>query len=336
MNMQELKELARAKFGKFCRVCSLCDGRACKGEIPGAGGVGSGRAFTNNLVALERVKLNQRVIHNVTKPDTSCNILGIDLAIPILGAPIGGIAFNWNDFLPEAEYAQAIVSGCKQAGSIGMVGDGKDPNIYKAGLAAVNNEGGFGIPTIKPRPNADIISLAQQAIESGAKAIAVDIDAAALINMTVSGQPVSGKTLAELKELKAKIDLPLIIKGIMHPEDAKVCVAAGVDAIVVSNHGGRVLDDTPGSADVLPSIKQVVGDSLTILVDGGIRSGTDVLKMLALGADAVMLGRPLTFGAAGGSEGVAFMLAKFQAELVAAMIMTGCADIASIDESIIY
>ena len=336
MDMKKLTALAKEKFGTFCRVCPVCDGRACKGEIPGAGGVGTGRSFQNNLLALQAVQLNQRVIHNVTAPDTTCQILGLSLKMPILGAPVGGIAFNWNNFLPENEYAETIISGCKQAGCIGLTGDGKDPNIYSFGLQAIAKEQGYGIVTIKPRPNEQILQLAQQAIDCGAKAIAIDIDAAALINMTVSGQPVSGKTCAQLRELKNKISIPLIIKGILTPADALACVSAGVDAIVVSNHGGRVLDDTPGTAAVLPAIKKVVGNHLSIIVDGGIRSGTDVLKMLALGADAVMLGRPIIFAAAGGLAGVNFLLNKFHSELVAAMIMTGCQDLATINEQIIY
>ena len=336
MDMKKLTALAREKFGTFCRVCPVCDGRACKGEIPGAGGEGTGRSFQNNLLALQAVQLKQRVIHNVTNPDTSCKIFGLNLKMPILGAPIGGIAFNWNNFLPENEYAATIVTGCKQAGCIGMTGDGKDPNIYKFGLEAIAKDQGYGIATIKPRPNEQIIQLAQQAIDCGTSAIAIDIDAAALINMTVSGQPVSGKTIDQLRELKANISVPLIIKGIMTPEDALACVQAGVDGIVVSNHGGRVLDDTPGTAAVLPAIKQAVGDNLTILVDGGIRNGTDVLKMLALGADAVMLGRPILFSAAGGLAGVNFLLNKFQNELVASMIMTGCQNLDAVQADIIY
>lgn len=337
MDMVTLKKLAKEKFGNACRVCSVCDGKACKGEVPGAGGIGSGRAFQNNLLALQNIKLRQKIVHDVKSPVTECNILGYDLSMPIIGAPITGIPFNWNNFTSEKEYTEAIVYGCKNAGTFGMTGDTKDAAIYQCTLDVLAEVKGWGIPTIKPRPNALIIELAHQAIQkANVKAIAIDVDAAALVNMTAAGQPVSGKTVAELRELKEKIPVPIIIKGIMEVSDAEMCLEAGINAIVVSNHGGRVLDDTPGAADVLEGIANSVKGRMTILVDGGIRSGTDVLKLLALGADAVLLGRPLTFGTAGGAAGVEFMLNKFRAELVAGMIMTGTADVKDVSNSIIW
>ncbi len=336
MDIQTLKKLAREKISPVCRVCPLCDGVACRGEIPGMGGVGTGTAFQNNVNYLKQLKLHMRTIHNVTLPDMSTTILGIKLDIPILGAPIGGIALNLNSMCSEFEYAQAIVQGCQKAGTIGMTGDSAYPEIWSAGLEAIAQASGHGIPTIKPRANAEIIKMAEQAYASNPPAIAIDIDTAALINMTRVNQAVSGKTLEQLQELKQAIKLPLIIKGILHPDDAVACLQAGVDAIVVSNHGGRVLDCAVSTAEALPAIKQAVGNSMTILVDGGIRSGTDVLKMLALGADAVLLGRPLAFGACGDSAGVEFMLNKFRSELQAAMIMTGCQDLSSITKDILY
>lgn len=335
MNMQELKVLAKEKIGPVCRICPVCNGVACRGEVPGMGGIGTGSSFQNNVKALQDIKLNMRTTHDVTQPDTSCDILGISMKMPIIAAPIGGIPFNLNNFASELEYAEIILGGCKQAGCFGMTGDGRERESYTDGLAALSKIG-IGVPTAKPRPNEEIIKMAALAEQAGAPAIAIDIDAAALINMTISGQPVSGKTVADMRELKYNINIPIIIKGIMTPEDALNCVEAGIDAIVVSNHGGRVLDGTPGTAEVLAEIKAVVGDKMTILVDGGIRSGADVLKMLALGADAVLLGRPMSFAACGGVEGVEFLLNKFHSELVAAMVMTGCKDIKSINEKVLY
>ena len=335
MDMQQLKALAKEKIGAVCKICPICNGVACRGEVPGMGGTGTGSSFQNNVKALQEIKLNMRTTHNVTSPNTGCSILGMDLKMPVIGAPIAGIAFNLSGFVTEQEYANIILTGCKNAGCFGMTGDGRDRSAYTYGLEAIE-KAGIGVPTAKPRPNEEIIKLAEQAEKAGAKAIAIDVDAAALINMTVSGQPVSGKTVEDMRELKRHINIPILIKGIMTPECALKCVEAGIDAIVVSNHGGRVLDFTPGTAEVLPKIKQAVGDRLTILVDGGVRSGADVLKMLALGADAVLLGRPLSFAACGGVEGVEFLLNKFQSELVAAMIMTGCQDVKSIGADVLY
>ncbi len=331
-----MKELGRQKFGKVCRVCPVCDGRACAGEIPGAGGVGTGKAFWNNLSALGEVRLRQRIIHEVHKPSTGFCLWGRQLAMPILAAPIGGIAFNWNGYVSEREYARMVINGTRRAGSMGMVGDGRLAEIYDSGIDAIAAAEGWGIPTIKPRPNEQIIELAARAEEAGAAAVAIDVDAAALLNMTISGQPVGPKTLGELEELKKYVKLPLVVKGVMDVEDAVMCARAGIDGIVVSNHGGRVLDHTPGTAEVLPKIASALGGEMLVLVDGGIRTGFDVLKMLALGADAVLLGRPITQAGAGGEEGIEFLLNYLASELAAAMIMTGVSDLGAVSSEIIY
>jgi isopentenyl diphosphate isomerase/L-lactate dehydrogenase-like FMN-dependent dehydrogenase len=121
----------------------------------------------------------------------------------------------------------------------------------------------------------------------------------------------------------------MVIKGIMTADDAVKCVEAGADGIVVSNHGGRVLDCGPGTAEVLPAIAAAVGGRIAIAVDGGIRSGVDSLKVLARGAQAAMIGRPYGIAAIGGGrEGVALYTETLRAQLEQAMIMTGCPDVA--------
>lgn len=337
MDFKALRNSARQKFSGSCRVCPVCNGNTCAGEVPGMGGLGSGASFKNNFQALAAYSLNLRTVHDVNQPKLSCKILGLDLAMPILGAPIGGISINMNGALTEGEHTAAIVSGCRQAGTIGMTGDGPKAEWYMDGINAIVAEDGYGIPIIKPRATDKIIELANKAAAAGAKAFGIDIDAASLINMTNAGQPVGPKTPADLAYIKKNTTIPFIVKGIMTPDEAELCAAAGVDAIVVSNHGGRALDSTPGTAEVLPHIAQAVKGKITILVDGGIRSGSDVLKMLALGADAVLIGRPLTWGAVGaGAEGVAATLTKIAGELRAAMVLTGTADVANVSEDIIW
>ena len=117
--------------------------------------------------------------------------------------------------------------------------------------------------------------------------------------MARQGQPVFKKSVKDIKELVRFTKLPFIAKGIMIPDEALKCADAGVKVIAVSNHGGRVLDSTPGVAEVLPAIRKKLGDSITITADGGVRTGYDVLKMLALGADAVLLGRDIIRAAVG-------------------------------------
>jgi len=128
----------------------------------------------------------------------------------------------------------------------------------------------------------------------------------------------------------------LLLKGIVRPDDAIRAVDAGAAGIVVSNHGGRQLDGAPATIDVLPRIVDAVAEKVPVLVDGGIRSGTDVLKALALGARAVMIGRPVLWGlAVGGSSGVRSVLEIFREELSTAMALAGCSSIKTIDRSIV-
>jgi L-lactate dehydrogenase (cytochrome) len=129
---------------------------------------------------------------------------------------------------------------------------------------------------------------------------------------------------------------PLVIKGLLDPDDAEAAVAAGADGIVVSNHGGRQLDGALASAEALPAIAARVKGRATILADGGVRSGIDLLKMLALGADAVLLGRAWAYAlAAGGEAGVAALLGGFERDLRAAMAMTGCRSLADVTPDIL-
>jgi 4-hydroxymandelate oxidase len=126
--------------------------------------------------------------------------------------------------------------------------------------------------------------------------------------------------------LRATTTLPIALKGVVHPEDARIAVSAGVDALVVSNHGGRQLDGMPAAVDLLPAIVDAVGGELPLLIDGGVRRGTDVVKACALGATAVGIGRPVLWGlAVAGEAGVRHVLELLRAELERALVLCGCA-----------
>lgn len=127
---------------------------------------------------------------------------------------------------------------------------------------------------------------------------------------------------------------PLLLKGILNPSDARRAIELGVDGIIVSNHGGRQLDGVPATLSVLPEIRAAVGSSTTVLVDGGIRRGTDVLKALTLGADAALIGRPYVWGlAVGGAGGVDALLKVFAEEIARDAALLGCQDISELDSS---
>jgi isopentenyl diphosphate isomerase/L-lactate dehydrogenase-like FMN-dependent dehydrogenase len=237
----------------------------------------------------------------------------------------------------EEEYVTAIVDGCKQTGIVGCTGDGVPPFIHEAGFAAISAAGGHGIPFIKPWEDDELYEKLAKAKDSGASVVGMDIDAAGLITLRKMGRPVSPKPVDTLREIITKAGLKFIVKGIMCVEDAKLALEAGADAIVVSNHGGRVLDHTPGTADVLPGIARELKGKLTLFVDGGVRTGGDVLKMLALGADAVMIGRPFSIAAMGGlTEGVAAYAQALRTELMQAMVMTGAAKITELPSNLLF
>jgi len=336
MDLTTLRRKAREELKGYCRVCPVCDGRACAGEAPGMGGMGTGRAFTANLEALAAYRLNMRALHAVRIADTDLSLFGRELSMPILAAPMTGVLYNMGGRLSEAAFVGMIMAGAERAGSMGMAGDGADPAMFESGLEAIRAGNGHGIPFIKPRGQEAIKALLAKAEAAGAVAAGVDVDGAGLAVMALKGQPVSPKTPEELRELAAATRLPFLVKGIMTPDEATLAFDAGAAGIVVSNHGGRVLDHTPGAAEVLPAIAQAVRGRGVILADGGVRSGADVLKYLALGADAVLVGRPLVVGAfGGGTEGVTFLLQKLRAELAAAMLLTGTASVRQVSAAIL-
>ncbi len=337
MDYNEMLKNAREKLNGSCKVCKVCNGVACAGEVPGMGGKGSGQAFIENVRALERVKLNMRVIHNAADPDTSIELFGKKMDAPIFAAPITGTTLNMGGQLTEREYIEPVVEGCANTGIYAMVGDTAVDAFLIENLDVLKCHDGNGIVFIKPWDNENIIKKIRLAEEAGAFAVGVDIDACGLVTLSLHGKPVVPKDLKQIKELVKSTELPFILKGIMTVEDALMAVEAGADAIVVSNHGGRVLDFTPGSADVLPEIAKAVKGKIKILVDGGVRTGVDVVKMLGLGADAVLIGRPFVTASFGGAtDGVETYVNKIKSEIKGAMILTGCSNISEIDEKVIY
>ncbi|MBF0273608.1 MAG: alpha-hydroxy-acid oxidizing protein [Nitrospinae bacterium] len=338
LSLEQIRNEARKKMFPACKVCSVCDGYECAGKMPGMGGVGTASSFKSNLEALAKYKLNMRVIHDVKNPTLSSNFFGISLEFPVISAPMTGTVTNMGGQVEEEEFAESVVEGCKLAGTIAMVGDGASPEKYKVGLKAIKKSGGIGIPIFKPREfNEEIIKRIKDAEDIGAVAVGVDIDSAALITMKLKGQPVGPKSIKDLQEIRKSTNLPFILKGIMTKEDALLAIDSGADCIIVSNHGGRVMDYMPGAADILPSIVDLCKGRIKIMVDGGVRTGVDVFKCLAIGADFVSIGRPIAIsGIGGGIYGVKYYLDSIKEELRKVMILTGTASIQSITRNVLY
>lgn len=331
MNEKEVKIKARELLQPFCRVCPECNGVACRGEVPGMGGKGSGMAFIKNFEDLKEIGLNMKVLHGIDKVDTKITLFNEDLNLPVYAAPVSGAVLNMGGKLTEKEYITRVIKGCQEAGIEPMVGDSALPTFLTDNLEALNESKGKGIVFIKPWDNEDIISKMKLCDKNNVNAIGVDVDACGLVTLKMHGKSVKPKTLNELKELKKACNVPFIVKGILTVEDARACYEAGVDAIVVSNHGGRVLDYAISSVEALPKIAKQFKGKMTILADGGVRSGVDVFKMIALGADAVLIGRPfVTYSFGGGEEAVKDYVLKLKAELEGAMMLTGAKTIKDI------
>lgn len=337
MDYKEVLKSARENLNGSCKVCPVCNGKACAGQVPGMGGKGTGDAFSANVEALAEYKLNMRVIHDAKDPDTSIELFGKKMDVPVFAAPVSGTTLNMGGKFTEEEYISWVIGGSLDAGIYPMVGDTAVDSFLITNLEQLKKFNGEGIAFIKPWENSNVIKKIKLAEEAGAFAVGMDIDAAGLITLALHGKPVGPKTVEDIKEIVDSTKLPFILKGIMTADEAKLAVQAGVDAIVVSNHGGRVLDQTPGVADVLPEIAEAVKGKVTILADGGVRNGVDVLKMLALGADAVLIGRPFVTASFGGQrEGVKAYIESLKSELKSAMVLTGCKAVKDVTDRILY
>lgn len=331
MNYSECIENARAKIGNYCKACPECNGRACKNQMPGPGAKGIGDTAIRNYDKWKEIRLNMDTLVEKRPIDTSLSLFGKEFKYPFFAGPVGAVNLHYGDCLNDVSYNDILVSACAEFGIAAFTGDGVDSNVMLAATKAIKKADGFGIPTVKPW-NIELIREKLELVkESGAFAVAMDIDAAGLPFLKNLNPPAGSKSVEELREIVDAAGLPFIVKGIMTVKGALKAKEAGASAIVVSNHGGRVLDQCPATAEVLEEIADAVDGSMKIFVDGGIRSGTDVFKALALGADAVIIARPfVTAVYGGGREGVESYIQKISGELADTMAMCGVASLEEI------
>ena len=298
MTYEEVLSNAKTCMGEFCKACPVCNGKACSNKVPGPGAKGSGTVAIRNYDKWQELCINMDTICENKPVDLTSEIFGRTFKYPIFAAPIGAMKLHYGDKYDDLEYNDILVSSCADAGIAAFTGDGTNPAVMEGATRAIKQKDGNGIPTVKPW---DINTLKE-----------------------------------ELREIVKEAEVPFIIKGIMTVKGALKAKEAGAAAIVVSNHGGRVLDQCPATAEVLAEIADAVGNDMKILVDGGIRSGVDIFKALALGADAVLIGRPfVTAVYGGGAEGVAAYTAKLAAELEDTMAMCGAHSLSEISRDMV-
>lgn len=330
------------------------------------GGAADEITLRENRTAFERLRLNGRVLTDLSNGNTRVTLFGQTFPFPIL---LSAIAYQ-KLLHPDGELATVLGATAAKAGMVvstqatvtleEIARQAQTPLWFQlyvqpdrgftrelvqraesAGYTALvvtvdtpilgprnrQQRAGFRLP-----PGIEPVNLRGLA-PTGRRTFPGEADEALIFNSLLDAS-VTWKDIGWLLSLTR---LPVILKGIMTPSDAGRAVETGVAGIVVSNHGGRNLDTLPATIEVLPAIAEQVAGRVSLILDGGIRRGTDILKALALGANAVLVGRPYAHGlSAAGAIGVAHVVNILRAELEAAMALTGCANLAQIDRSVIW
>jgi 4-hydroxymandelate oxidase len=320
-----------------------------------AGGSGAELTLRRNRAALDAISVTPRVLGGVESPDTATTILGTPAALPVAVAPmayqrlfhpegelllagaaakagipyvistlssvplekIAAVAPSWFQlyWLRDRTAVRALIDRATEAGCGALIVT-VDVPVMGRRLRDVRNS--FALPSEVVAANLVDKYTEAHSVLNGSSAVAAHT--ATAFDPTFSWQ--------DLAWVRSVTEIPLLVKGILDPRDALAAVDAGADGVVVSNHGGRQFDGAPASIDALGSVIDAVGNDFPVLLDSGIRGGTDVLKALAIGADAVLVGRPLLWALAAGAVDEA--LALLGGELRDAMLLAGCADLAAV------
>lgn len=329
------------------------------------GGAADELTLQDNITAFAGIRLNQRVLQNLEGGNTALTLFGQHFNYPIMLAPIaqhsllhadaelatllGASAMGagmlvstqasiplevlakhaaaplWFQLYmqPDRTFTEALVRRAEAAGYSALV------VTIDAPVSGVRNREqrcGFDLRSHSNTPNLQGMPLLPPHTARPGES---PLFASALLR--------AAPVWSDIDWLRTITNLPILLKGILHPADATQALNCGMDGLIVSNHGGRVLDTVPASIHALPAVAAVVNGAVPILLDGGVRRGTDIIKALALGASAVLIGRPyLQALAVGGPAGVAHALHILRTELEMAMIACGCKTLAEIDHRIIW
>ena len=338
MNYNEILAASRGELGQYCKACPVCNGRACGNSMPGPGSKAPGNAAARNYDKWQEICVNMDTLCENRPVDISFEMFGHTFAAPIFVAPLGAVNMHYGDKYNDLSYNSVLVPACAEYGIAAFTGDGVDPAVMISAANDMEKVGGMGVPTIKPWNKEFVFEKLDYLKTKGdIFAVAMDVDGAGLPFLKVMNPNAGSKSVEEMREIIEYAGKPFIIKGVMTVAGALKAVEAGASAIVVSNHGGRVQGGVPSTAEVLPAIADAVKGKITILVDGGIRSGVDVFRALALGADGVLIGRPVVpFLYAAGAEGVKVYLDKITEELKSTMTMCGTPTLADIGRNNVY
>ncbi|MCC6793143.1 MAG: alpha-hydroxy-acid oxidizing protein [Thermomicrobiales bacterium] len=310
-----------------------------------------------NRESFNRWRLVPRVLTGVDSPSLATTVLGEHVSLPVLVSPMG------LHRVAHAEGELASAAGAQRAGTIFCFGVASSTAIEE--VAAVAGRWWFQLYLLTDRGRS--LEHVRRAEQAGASAIVLTVDVAVrgrreadernrfglppgvtMPNLIpvghaddAPGYPVLAAwdkaiTWRDLEWLVNETNLPVVVKGVLAPEDAHLAIEHGAKAVIVSNHGGRQLDSAIASLDALPAIAEMIGDRGEVYLDGGVRRGVDVIKALALGARAVMIGRPVMYGlAAGGEDGVVHIFDLLRQELTTDLILAGVADITHVPSGLV-
>lgn len=314
-----------------------------------AGGADDELTLAENVAAWRRLRLRPRVLRDVSKVSTATTVLGTAVSLPALVAPMA------YQRLAHDDGERATAQGAAAAGTIMIASTVATTSLEDIAAAAPEAVQWFQLYVHRDRGwTAELVA---RAAAAGYRALVFTVDLPVLglrrrdernrfrlppgMVMANVGEPPPqvdgsaimayasdrldpGLTFADIEWLRGLCDLPVLVKGVLRGEDARACVDAGAHGIVVSNHGGRQLDTAIATAAALPEVVDAVGDAVEVLVDGGIRRGTDLVKALSLGAQAVLVGRPVLWGlASDGAEGVRSVLETLRDEFARALTLCG-------------
>ena len=317
-----------------------------------AGAAGDELTLADNVDAWDRIRLRPRVLRDVSRVDTSTTVLGAPVGSPIHVAPT---AFHR---MAHVEGEDATARGATSAGSLFILSTRSTSRVEDVAAASGHGVRWYQVYVLQDRSKTE--EQVKRAVAAGFGALVLTGDTPYLgrrlrdvrnafeipANVGTAIAEASGTgiidqaadvTFDDIAWLMELSGLPVLVKGVMRGDDATACIDAGAAGVVVSNHGGRQLDGAIASADALREVVDAVGDAGEVYVDGGVRRGIDVVRALALGAQGVLIGRPVLWAlASGGAEGVRRLLRALTHELVLAMALCGAPSIADISRDLVF
>jgi isopentenyl diphosphate isomerase/L-lactate dehydrogenase-like FMN-dependent dehydrogenase len=293
--------------------------------------------FRRNPRAFRQYLFRQKIFHDVSDPDISVELFGCKLPIPAITAPVGSFSLIGKDS------ERLVAEGTARAGAMMFVSQAAKSNPKDWRAAAKSP---LIFMAYMNRGRDEVSEYAKLSEDLGYAAVGITMDTVRPVKIgdevplsTKDGKPRKGhkSTVKDIEWMKQQVKLPVVVKGIMGAHDARAAIAAGADALVVSNHGGRILDFNRAALEALPEVVDAVGGKAPVLLDSGIRSGGDIVKALALGAKAVLVGRPVAWGVgAFGAPGVERVFAILAEEMQRVMTMSGVACLSEATKDILF